>query len=341
MKKIAILLFILTLTSCATILNSKTAKVKISADKQSKIIFNNDTIPINKTQTTIRPQRSSDDLKLIILKDSLKKEFYFRRKLSSVFWLNTYFYGVGAIVDLTNNKRFRYKKNIHFITDTTTNTIALSEKKITFIPKNKIFIYTNPLKFLDFFSIPMATVGVEYFAAKNFSLSAEYGTKVSGVRLNNEDEHTLKNRGEMYRLETKLYNTYNLTKNVHLNEYIGLEVLQKRSQFNDHISFYEKSNLDTENDLVRITDNFGTKKRVTIINLKYGLLVPINDDFYFDFYTGLGVRIKKFKDVNKEFDPSIHQTENRDDGLFSLDFLTGSNGSEFNFNLGFKFGYKF
>ena len=303
-KQIALLLIlILTLTSCASIFNGKRTKVKISADKDSKIIFDNDTISIDINQTTIRPFRSKKPLQIRVLKDSLQQDFSFNKKLSNTVFLNIYNYGLGLAVDLFHDKGYRYKNNLHFVTDSLSNKIMLSSKKVTIVPKNKVFIYTSPLQAFDFFSIPMVTLGVEYFVKNNFSISAEYGSFVANMKLSRHNITYLKEKASTYRFETKWYNGINLTENVHIDEYLGLEIRNINSQYNDYIEYTDKNNPNQSNTM---RDDFATRKRVTIINLKFGTLVPIGKRFYFDFYSGFGLRIKRFNHVNLEFDKKYY-----------------------------------
>ena len=315
MKKVVLsLIAILMLNSCASILNGKKNSIKISADNESEIVFNKDTLAISRKGDFIHPIRSKKSLKITVLKDSLKDDFYLKPKLSSAFWANIFYnYGLGILVDITNNKRFIYKQNMHFATDTLAKKIVLDNKKIATIPKNIIFIYTSPLQFLDIFSMPMPTLGAEYFIKKNISLSAEYGFRNTGYRNRSYNIKYLQEKDNTYRFEAKFYNKINLTKNVHLNEYLALEYREIKSQYNDRFKYSLKDN-SNQNDY--ITEDFATKKRISIINLKYGLLVPVREKFYLDYYTGFGVRIKKFEHINFEFDESIHQIYFNDDISF-------------------------
>ncbi|QOD61627.1 hypothetical protein H9I45_04035 [Polaribacter haliotis] len=339
MKNIGfIIVLILTLNSCASILNSSTTKVKISADKKSKIIFKNDTISIYKKQTAIKAERSKKPLKITVIKDSLQKDFYIKSKLSSTLLLNVYNYGAGLIVDLFSSKRFRYPSNLHFVTDSLSNNIVLSNKKITVLTKNTFFIYTYPIQLFDFFSIPMTTLGTEYFVKNNFSLSAEYGINYPKTKLRRHNITYLDEKAFTYRFETKWYNSINLTRNVHLNEYLGFEFREIRSQYNDYIDYTDKNT--NQNNFIR--DDFATKKRVTIFNLKYGILIPIGKQFYFDFYTGLGIRIKKFNHLNLEFDKTIHNLYDDDFPTFYFREFKNYNKKAFlNLSLGCKFGINF
>jgi hypothetical protein len=339
MKKIIIfLLGIIVLNSCASIFNKDTAVIKISSDKKSQVIFKQDTLQIHKKQIKIRPKRAKEVVKLTVLKDSLQKDVYLESKISTLFWANIlYTYGLGMIVDLTNDKRFTYKHNLHFVTDSITNTIEISNKKITSIPKNSFFIYTSPLQFLDFFNIPMATVGTEYFPIENFSVSAEAGFRFTDFSNRDVNIEFLDEKARLLRFEGKWYNAINLSNNVHLNEYIGLEYRQIKSQYNDNLEYFNRNGLDN-----LIIDDFATVKTVSIINLKYGILMPIGDNFYFDFYTGLGVRTKQFDYRNLEYDRQIHEITN--DGVSILGirrFKDYDKRTFLNYSLGFKFGLKF
>ncbi|MFK8058960.1 MAG: hypothetical protein AB8B78_02610 [Polaribacter sp.] len=340
MKKTGIfILIILTLNSCASILNGNRTTVKISADKESRIIYNNDTISINKEQTKIKPIRSKEPLKISVLKDTLKQEFYFSSKLSRNFYLNFVTnYGLGIFLDFTNNRRFTYNKNFHFATDTIKKQIVLSDKKVAIMPKNTFLLYTSPLQAIDFFSIPMATIGIEYFPKDNFSLSVEYGVKIADNFDKRNNVIILEEKAINYRLQAKWYNKINYRKNVHINEYLAIEFRQINSQYNDKLEYGLKNNSNKRNN---IRDDFATRKNVTIINLKHGFLIPIGNRFYVDFYGGFGLRIKKFEDIELEFDDAIHTIYDEDDLSFSIsDFQDSFKKPALNLSLGFKFGIK-
>lgn len=334
--KIGVLFIAISLTSCASVFNGRSTTVNFSADNPSQLIYKKDTIAINMEKVAINPTRSRKPLEFTIVKDSLTEAFALKRKTSVLFWLNLpYTYGVGMLIDFTNQKRFTYKKNLYFITDSVTNQIVLSNKKVTRLPKNKWFLYTSPLQAIDVFSTPMLTLGTEYFVRDNVSLSAEFGAKYTNLPRRDFNLSFLENRSFLYRLETKWYNFINLTNDVHLNEYLGLEYRLLKSQFNDNINYFEANTNNFD-----ITDNFATKKTVAIVNLKYGILVPLGKRFYFDFYSGFGIRIKSFKHFNLEYDRSIHWLNNNGEWFSFNSFQDYDKRAFFNYALGFKFGIK-
>lgn len=340
-KKLGIFVLIsITLSACATLLNREKTILKISSDTESIIVFQKDTIFTNQKQSTIRPLRSKKTIKISVLKDSLKQDFYLEPKLSSILWLNAYAFGLGMLIDLSSNKRFTYKHNLHFVTDSVSKKIVISHKKVALLPKNKFFLFTTPLLALDLFSIPILSLGSEYFVKDNISLSAEYGVKLYSINYQKPKVSYLKDKALTYRLEAKWYNGINLTKNVHINEYIALEFREISSQYNNNFIFFERNNSSQNN---YTTDYFATKKTTTILNLKYGLLVPLGNRFYFDFYSGFGIRIKRFNHLNLEYNKTIHQIYDEDDFFPSFPlrgFEDYRKKNLLNYTLGFKFGIK-
>lgn len=332
--------------SCASLLNKKNTYVNITADKKSKIIFKNDTISLEK-KITIYPTRSKKTIKLKILQDSLKQTFFLNRKLSATYLGNIFIlYGIGYLIDLHTDKRFGYRKNIYLKTDSINNKILVSNKKIAFIPQKTLLVYTYPLENINPFSVKTPIIGIEYFFKKNLSFSAAYGFSNRPFFKTNRDPHTLKEKAKTFRIETKFYNLINLTKNTNLNEYFSFEYRQINSQYNNSISYFD--NIDYEGNFTTNTnlntDFFGTFRQENIVNLKYGLFIPIKQKFYFDFYTGIGFRTKNFNYVELEYDREIHLLDDTGTKLFSTsytDFKNYNRKSFFNYALGFKFGYKF
>ncbi|MHB0755792.1 hypothetical protein [Polaribacter sp. M15] len=339
-KKLLLFLVFLACFSCASVFNKETTVVHISSDKAGKIVYQQDTLQVHQKEIKITPRRRNRVLKIKVLKDSLQRDFYLEPKLSKLYWANLINnYGIGMLIDLTNNKRFTYQHNLHFVTDSATNQIVIETKKVTAIPKNTFLVYTSPLQFLDFFNEPMGTLGAEYFFMKNISLSGEYGFRNSSFYNRDYNFGFLDEKASVFRIETKWYNAINLTKNVLLNEYLSLEYRQLNSNYHDNLTYYFK---DYSLGNGPINDDFATQKTVSIVNFKYGILVPLGKKMYFDFYTGFGIRTKKFDHINLEYNKQIHQINFSDDlSLFDIrEFKDYNQKSFLNYSLGFKFGIK-
>jgi hypothetical protein len=342
MRKLLTLISFSFLCSCTTILHSKKTKVNLHAPKNTKIKFKGEEFLVNNDKVSIFPIRAKDSLRFELSNDSITTQFSFPKKTSGNYFLNFFSpYYAGFIIDLTNKKRFTYKKNLKFGIDSTENKfISLNNLPIAF-KRNDVFVYTTPLKAMDVFTQPMLTLGAEYFVTNTISLSAEYGT-VYTKRLGDKPKlKILKTKGRSFRYELKIYNILGQSRNSRFNNYLGFETRFLRYQFND------ENNFRAVNEDIQYFVNipFGVHKKVDIYNLKYGINYPIGKHFYFDVYTGLGVRVRDIKNIYNSTPPEQDTSFlNDDDDDCYLCFRKNKeqdSGSFFNFTLGFKFGYKF
>ncbi len=336
---VALTTFIL-LNSCASILNSDTAKVKIFAPEGSNVIFKNDTLNVGEDYTKFYPLRSRDSLKFEMVNDSIKTDFAFRRKISGLLYLNIiYNYGLGILVDMTNPRRFTYKRSINLKIDSVNNEFYVSKEKIAPFNRHTFLIYTSPLRAMDVFSRPTVTLGTEYFYLNNLSVSAEYGHQFTNLSRNRSNLDLVEDRGHSLRFELKFYNLINLSDNPRIQSYIGVETRFLRSQFTDDIS-YSISNEDIS---YSKTEDYIVQRKVDIRNLKLGMNFPVGKRFYFDVYSGFGVRKIRVENPNRFYDPEIHSSFD-DDGFFLFrrrsTLEEDGNRNYFNFSLGFKFGIR-
>ena len=342
MRKLLLLVCLCFLCSCTTILHGKKDKVYIHAPKNTKVKFDGDEFLVREDHVTIFPTRSKDSLKFELSNDSISTKFAFRKRTSGLYFLNLMSpYYVGFLIDLTNPKRFSYKRHIQFEIDSTQNTFFSPNSKPIYFKRNDIFVYITPLKAIDIFSQPMLTLGAEYFITNKLSVSAEYGT-VFTERLGSGKSPKLKivkNKGRAFRYELKYYNLLSISSNPRVNEYIGIESRFLRYQFNEDISFRR----DAEDISYIIDETLVVRKSVNIFNIKYGLNYPIGKNYFIDLYSGFGVRLFDIKNVNRNYNP---ETDTLIDDRGHFDYrrrnIEGLNhNNRFNFTFGFKFGYKF
>lgn len=112
-KKIAIVLLLFSLTSCATIFTNKTydLKIKSNADAQVKIDDSIYTLP-NK----IRVTRSKNDLPVILISNAETKTYTLKSSLTPNFVFGNLAFiwaaPAGYLVDLTNQKKYGYGKSV-------------------------------------------------------------------------------------------------------------------------------------------------------------------------------------------------------------------------------------
>ncbi|HEX8269627.1 MAG TPA: hypothetical protein VF581_07015 [Flavobacterium sp.] len=118
-----LLLFTLSLLSCATIINGPETIVQIKTTKPTRIVHESDTIATKENSASLIVTRSRKPFVFTAITDSLtKKDITVRSRLSGAFFGNLLGYGVpGMIVDLTNPKRFTYPKLIYLNSADTVN----------------------------------------------------------------------------------------------------------------------------------------------------------------------------------------------------------------------------
>ena len=342
LKKIVLLICIaLLLNSCATILNGSNTKVKIYAPENTTVEYNNQTYILDEGKTNIFPERSRDSLKFTLKKDSVSTDFAFKRRTSPLFYLNLpYTYGLGMLVDFTNEKRFTYKRNLSFEIDSTTNTFQIYKGKSNPFKQHNVFIYTSPLLAIDVFTQPMLSIGTEYFPLENLSISVEYATVYTNRLRDNSKPKSFENKGRSFRYELKYYNLVSISNNPRVNEYIGIEARFIRQQYNKELRYY-RTNQDIN---YFINEPIAVFKSVDIFNLKYGLNFPVGKRMYIDLYSGLGYRHKTFKNPNRLYNPEADELIDDIDHYWRINnnYLEDRDDSKlFNFSLGFKFGIKF
>ena len=87
-------------------------------------------------------------------------------------------------------------------------------------------------------------------------------------------------------------------------------------------------------------DNYAIKKKITLLNLKFGILFSLEKHFYVDVFSGLGIKYRNNKKTYKEYDADAHNV-----GGFSGPNFKNKNLSKNeiipNSSLGGKFGIKF
>lgn len=103
------------MTSCATLINRNYTEVNLYSKQDSTKVFLNDT-DFAFTPTKLIVERSREPLFLTLEKDSIKRKIIIPGKLSPEFWLGNILNGslyVGYLIDLSNNKRFKYPTNVY------------------------------------------------------------------------------------------------------------------------------------------------------------------------------------------------------------------------------------
>ncbi len=107
----------LSLFSCATIINSSHTTVEIYSRAPS-IVIGNDTLHVQNQPVHARVERHKLPLRIVEISDTLSREILVSSKKSFAYYLNfPYTYGLGALVDMKNERRYTYPRRIYFEKD--------------------------------------------------------------------------------------------------------------------------------------------------------------------------------------------------------------------------------
>ena len=113
LKKSFILGILLSMTSCATIFNSKTQKIHVYSYQKAKVKINDS---IYELPAKIKVVRSKNDLPAVLIGDSITKNFILKPSVNPNFAIGNLafvqFAPVGYAIDLFSAKRYYYGKNI-------------------------------------------------------------------------------------------------------------------------------------------------------------------------------------------------------------------------------------
>ena len=159
MRVIGALLFVLTLSSCATLLNKDKQTVYFYSDTNKEAIEVKDSI--YELPLTLDVLRSKEELKVTLRKDTLVCNFTVLPELDEVFLYGNALNAIGYIVDWNSDRRFRYKKDIYLDVNESTGLIGSADAKFYYNRRLKkrfdsykgdLFLYLTyaPINYLSY-----------------------------------------------------------------------------------------------------------------------------------------------------------------------------------------------
>jgi len=147
MKKLLFLLFIISLQSCASILNSNYVSVDVRTTEPAKVILQQDTFSTKNNKVALTVRRQADPLLLTVQTDSITKEIEVSSKISSIVYLN-FFWLYGFIADLNNPNRFTYPRSIQL--DMSTD---LPDYTINYLPQKGEIYFMLSIPYVNNFLV--------------------------------------------------------------------------------------------------------------------------------------------------------------------------------------------
>lgn len=287
-------------TSCATIFNSKIIEVNIVTNEPTFTVVNDDSLGFSKYNRTF-VTRSEHPLIIKNYTDSSSKTIRVRSRNSPMFYANLgILYGLPILIDLTNNKRFKYPKTIYV--DMQDSVVDY----LRFIPlsnvgyKHNSIIKITPLKIIGFYN-PSIELSYERKTSKSFStqLMASYlFTNLPSSLFNERNDYDVS--GFRVAIEEKYY----LRQSAIQGSYLGFEADYLDMNYKtveDFISDNIPANVVINGNIVRTpfyTDTIDIKRQTLSFNFKYGYQT-IRNRISVDFFIGMGVKFRKVEHSNR------------------------------------------
>lgn len=186
-KLILYISFSLLLTSCASILNSSNQKITIITSKPTEIIVDN-SVSKKDTIHEIILERGKKNVDLTVRSDSMQKSLVLKPRISAKFFGNLLLpYGIyGFLFDLTNKRRYGYKRNIRVNMSDSTKQV-IDPYKMDYLTLNSEYrLYKNsvkitPFSFVAFHGLPCFDAAYERKINENVAVQFS-----AGIFLNNE-----------------------------------------------------------------------------------------------------------------------------------------------------------
>lgn len=106
--------FLISMTSCATLLNSRTKRIDIITNAPAKVILNNKPLESVNNRTKFIALRDIRPINITVYNDTLSKDIVIDSKNSFAYWLNIYpTMGLGLLVDKEKPKRYTYPSRVY------------------------------------------------------------------------------------------------------------------------------------------------------------------------------------------------------------------------------------
>ncbi|MES2543953.1 MAG: hypothetical protein V4548_03645 [Bacteroidota bacterium] len=283
-------LIVLSLSSCASIFNSKQTYTHIVTNQPSKLTINGQENSALVNDTEIWINRTKEPLKITAESEGNKKTVFVHAKNSFMFWANLYNDGIGMLIDKNNPKRYYYPRTIYIdIQDTlTTYQTYLPYKKINDLLKNQIKF--TPLKLFG-----LVNPGIEL--AYERKTNSEFATQYMCSLLFDNKQSNLPLTGFRTSVEEKFF----YRKSAPIGPYLSFEINYLQKKYYDTSTFDVEEIYSDPNYLNSdYSDTYGINKKTLSFNFKWGYQTIIKR-LVIDFYTGLGLKyrsVQHFERIN-------------------------------------------
>jgi hypothetical protein len=329
---------IITMCSCATLLNENHTRVTIITSDPARLVVNNDSLKAYDTIQLVKVDRDKKPLLITAYNDSSTKTVKVKSRYSFAYWLNAYPscpFWLGFVIDSYSKRRYGYPRNIY---------IDFAKNDSTYLPYNeslylahqeyKSILKFTPLKLTKFINSSLE-LSYERFTGRIFSTQfmASWLLPNSVFDIGSEFKDDVK--GYRVAIEEKYY----INKSVPMGPYIAFEVDYLKNRYKD-ISYFGDADpyTDTASFYLNYPDTFGIKKQFIGFNLKLGYQF-VSDRWTFDIYAGGGIRFKEVIHFDR-INPNDEMERSRHPNIYDF---ANSEGKYWTFGipLNFRVGWRF
>jgi hypothetical protein len=206
----------------------------------------------------------------------------------------------------------------------------------------RVLFKLAPFALIDDVSFPAIQGGIEVALSDKFSWYNEFGFRYRHGFFDNGDTSFVKPGGYRIKSEFRYYiKDWSDGEGRLSGYYLAANLFYQKSARNMYVGYHNKQ--DTSE--IIIPDDFGVTKKVYGGNLIIGKQIPFGKRFMWEFYGGLGVRIRDVVTVAREFDNALHYEHKAKDGSFfdlagqRAELKDGKTGT-INISFGIRFAYR-
>lgn len=323
-RSIGLLLLLLQLSSCATIFNGPTKRVRIAfEDPEMKVVYLNDTLEPKESAVALKTPRQKDSLRFTIFNDTIQREVKIPAQNSLAYILNFTIPGApGVLFDRKTPKRYNYPGLVYIeVSDSNTRYYPYPKPRV----RKNFILKVTPSRLVNIH--PGVEMALEKVTSKHFSsqLSLSY------LLPNTFWDENLNPQRSGYRiaLEERYFKN-----EAPAGKFLAFEIDYLHVMYRESAGFgIDHSPLaDTANYLDTVT----IARQILTFNLKLGYQV-ISNRFTLEIFAGLGLRyraVEHYHQLNPEDDmiPPRHP---------NINYETARAGRYWNPNItaGFRVGY--
>lgn len=283
----------MTMSSCATLMNSPRKKITIRTNEPVSVTVDSDTLwGLSSSWQKVVPRRDTP-VTITVFNDQRQKTVSVQPRNSAAYWLNavpSVHLWTGFLIDRNKQKRYTYPGTIYI--DLKSSDSSYSKPPPSHSVKHpqryapsgiKNLVKFSPLRVMNPVN-PAIAFHYERVTGKFYSTTVGAGWILPSVIL---ETRSPSNRGFTVSLEERRY-----FRPAPLNKFVGLELFYLHNNYKDVELFApEGSHYWNSPDDEQYTDSIGIRKRSIALNARAGIQM-VGKKLSFEVSAGLGIKYR-------------------------------------------------